>query len=130
MTQMKSIAKIHAAATYFAFVSRDINAIAQALGVDTRTIRRWAKDEEWEIALGNVNYTGDRNFETQPYRDTERDAGDTFEKARTLYIEALNTGVPKHKRARLVAEATGLTPRRIRNWANRYGWAKEMKPNA
>ena len=27
---MKSIAKIHAAATYFAFVSRDINAIAQA----------------------------------------------------------------------------------------------------
>ena len=58
-----------------------------------------------------MNYTGDRSFETQPYRDTERDAGDTFEKARTLYIEALNTGVPKHKRARLVAEATGLTPR-------------------
>ena len=128
---IKNVGKIHAAATYFAFVSRDITAIAQGVsGVDTRTIRRWAKDEEWEIALQNVNYTGDRSFETQPYRDTERDAGDTFEKARTLYIEALNTGVPKHKRARLVAEATGLTPRRIRNWANRYGWAKEMKPNA
>ena len=130
MTQMKSIAKIHAAATYFAFVSRDINAIAQVFGVDTRTIRRWAKDPHWEIALDTVNYTGERSFETQPYRDTERDAGDTFEKARTLYIEARNTGVPKHKRARLVAEATGLTPRRIRNWANRYGWATEMKPNA
>ena len=130
MTHDEIVGKIHAAATYFAFVSRDITAIAQALGVDTRTIRRWAKDEEWEIALGNVNYTGERSFETQPYRDTERDAGDTFEKARTLYIEALNTGVPKHKRARLVAEATGLTPRRIRNWANRYGWATEMKPNA
>ena len=95
---IKNVGKIHAAATYFAFVSRDITAIAKAFGVDTRTIRRWAKDEEWEIALGNVNYTGDRSFETQPYRDTERDAGDTFEKARTLYIEALNTGVPKHKR--------------------------------
>ena len=127
---IKSIGKIHAAATYFAFVSRDITAIAQAFGVDTRTIRRWAQDEEWEIALQNVNYTGDHSFETQPYRDTERDAGDTFEIARTLYIKALNTGVPKHKRARLAAEATGLTPRRIRNWANRYGWAKEMKPNA
>ena len=103
---------------------------SRLFGVDTRTIRRWAKDEEWEIALGNVNYTGERSFETQPYRDTERDAGDTFEKARTLYIEARNTGVPKHKRARLAAEATGLTPRRIRNWANRYGWATEMKPNA
>ena len=121
---IKNVGKIHAAATYFAFVSRDITAIAKAFGVDTRTIRRWAKDEEWEIALGNVNYTGDRSFETQPYRDTERDAGDTFEKARTLYIEALNTGVPKHKLARLAAEATGLTPRRIRNWANRYGWEK------
>ena len=32
--------------------------------------------------------------------------------------------------ASLTAKATGLTPRRIRNWANRYGWAKEMKPNA
>ena len=125
MTQINAIAKIYAAATYFAFVSRDINAIAQVFGVDTRTIRRWAKDPHWEIALDTVNYTGDRCFETQPYRDTERDAGDTFEKARTLYIEALNTGVPKHKRARLTAEATGLTPRRIRNWANRYGWANQ-----
>ena len=127
---IKNVGKIHAAATYFAFVSRDINAIAQVFGVDTRTIRRWAKDPHWEIALDTVNYTGDRSFETQPYRDTERDAGDTFEKARTLYIEALNTGVPKHKLASLTAKATGLTPRRIRNWANRYGWAKEMKPNA
>ena len=127
---IKNVGKIHAAATYFAFVSRDITAIAQAFSVDTRTIRRWAKDPHWEIALQNVNYTGERSFETQPYRDTERDAGDTFEKARTLYIEALNSGIPKHKRARLAAEATGLTPRRIRNWANRYGWAKEMKPNA
>ncbi len=127
---IKPVGKIHAAATYFAFVSRDITAIAQAFSVDARTIRRWAKDEEWEIAMQNVNYTGERSFETQPYRDTERDAGDTFEKARTLYIEALNTGVPKHKLARLAAKATGLTPRRIRNWANRYGWATKMKPNA
>ena len=127
MTQMKSIAKIHAAATYFAFVSRDITAIAKAFSVDTRTIRRWAKDEEWEIALGNVNYTGDRTFETQPYRDTERDAGDTFEKARTLYIEALNSGIPKHKLASLTAKATGLTPRRIRNWAKQFNWEGTQK---
>ena len=121
---IKPVGKIHAAATYFAFVSRDITAIAQALGVDTRTIRRWAKDEEWEIALGNVNYTGDRNFETQPYRDTERDAGDTFEKARTLYIEALNTGVPKHKLATIAGKAVGLPRRRIHAWATQYNWKK------
>ena len=80
------------------------------VGVDTRTIRRWAKDEEWEIALGNVNYTGERSFETQPYRDTERDAGDTFEKARTLYIEALNTG----RLARLATHLFDFVARCIR----------------
>ena len=124
---IKNVGKIHAAATYFAFVSRDITANAQAFGVDTRTIRRWAKDEEWEIALGNVNYTGERSFETQPYRDTERDAGDTFEKTRTLYIEVLNSGIPKHKLASLTAKATGLTPRRVRNWARRFQWADTQK---
>ena len=123
MGQVKSFGKIHAAATYFACVSRDISAIAKAFGVDTRTIRRWQKDEEWDVALGNVRYTGDRNFDTQPFRDTERDAGETFEKARMAYIEARNTGVPKHKLARLAAEATGLTPRRIRNWARQFRWA-------
>ena len=127
MTQMKSIAKIHAAATYFAFVSRDINAIAQVFGVDTRTIRRWAKDPHWEIALDTVNYTGDRSFETQPTRDTERDAGDTFEKARTLYIEALNTDMPQHKLASFTAKATGITPRRVRTWAKQFRWADTQK---
>ena len=119
---IKPTGKIHAAATYFAFVSRDINAIAKAFGVDTRTIRRLAKGPHWEIAWGNVKYTSDRSFETQPFRDTERDAGDSFEIARKTYIDALNTGTPKHKLARLTAETTGLTTRRIRNWANRYGW--------
>ena len=119
---IKNVGKIHAAATYFAFVSRDITAIAQVFGVDTRTIRRWAKDEEWEIALGNVNYTGDRSFETQPYRDTERDAGDTFEKARKAYIEAVRNGEPKHRLATIAGNAVGLPRRRIHAWAMKYKW--------
>ena len=122
MTQITAIAKVYAAATYFAFVSRDINAIAQVFGVDTRTIRRWAKDPHWEIALENVNYTGDRSFETQPARDTQRDAGTGFSDARTIYLDELNAGTPRHKLASLTAKATGLTPRRVREWAKRYGW--------
>ena len=121
---IKNVGKIHAAATYFAFVSRDITAIAKVFGVDTRTIRRWAKDEAWEIALQNVNYTGDRSFETQPYRDTERDAGDTFEKARTAYINAINAGEPKHRLATIAGKAVGLPRRRIHAWATQYDWKK------
>ena len=122
MTQIKSIGKIHAAATYFACVSRDINDIAQAFDVETRTIRRWQKDEEWEIALQNVRYTGERHFETQPYRDTERDAGDTFEKARKAYIEAVRNGEPKHRLATIAGNAVGLPRRRIHAWAMKYKW--------
>ena len=127
MGQVKSFGKIHAAATYFACVSRDIDTIAEAFSVDTRTIRRWQKDAEWEIALQNVNYTGDRSFNTQPFRDTQRDAGDTFEKARQIYIEALRNAEPKHRLATIAAKATGLTPRRIRNWARQFRWADTQK---
>ena len=127
MTQEPAFGKIYAAATYFACVSRNINAIAQAFGVNTRTIRRWAKDPQWEIALGNVNYTGERSFETQPTRDTQRDAGNTFEKARNIYIEALNTGMPQHKLASFTAKATGLTPRRVRTWAKQFNWEGTQK---
>ena len=127
MAQVTSIGKIHAAATYFACVSRDISEIAQVFRVDTRTIRRWQKDAEWEIALQNVNYTSDRSFNTQPFRDTQRDAGDTFEKARQIYIEALRNAEPKHRLATIAAKATGLTPRRIRNWARQFRWADTQK---
>ena len=94
------------------------------VGVDTRTIRRWAKDEEWEIALDNVNYTGDRSFTTLPFRDTERDAGETFEKARPAYINAINAGETKHRLATIAGKAVGLPRRRIHAWATQYDWKK------
>ena len=127
MTQEPAFGKIYAAATYFACVSRNINAIAQTFGVDTRTVRRWQKDKEWEIALQNVNYTGDRSFETQPTRDTQRDAGDTFEKARSIYIEALNTGMPQHKLASSHSESHWAHTAQGSQWARQFRWADTQK---
>lgn len=122
MPQVKPIAKIHCAAAYFVFVSRDINDIAAAFDTSNRTIRRWAEDPEWETALDACGYTGDRNFETQPYRDTERDAGRLFEKAREAYIVAVKSGAPKHRWATIAAEAVDLPRRRVHNWAMKHGW--------
>ena len=51
MPQVKPITKIHCAATYFVFVSRDIDEIAEAFDTSDRTIRRWSEDPEWETAL-------------------------------------------------------------------------------
>ena len=122
MPQVKPIVKIHCAAAYFVFVSRDINEIAETFGTSNRTIRRWAEDEEWETALDACGYTGDRNFETQPYRDTERDAGGLFEKAREAYTVAMESGEPKHRLATIAAEAVRLPRRRVHDWAMKHGW--------
>ena len=122
MAQVKPIAKIHAAACYFAFVTRDIKAIASYFDVNERTIRRWAKDEEWQIALQACGYTGDRNFEVKPYRDASRDMGELFDRVREMYIEAIKAGVPKHRLATLVSEKVGLPRRRIHAWAMKYDW--------
>lgn len=126
MPQVKPIVKIHCAAAYFAFVSRDINEIAEAFDTSDRTIRRWAEDPEWEAALDACGYTGDRNFETQPYRDTERDAGGRFAEAREAYITAVKNGEPKHRLATIAAEKVGLPRRRVHDWAMKHGWRKEV----
>ena len=122
MPQIKPIAKIHCAAAYFVFVSRDINEIAAAFDTSNRTIRRWAEDPEWDAALNACGYTGDRNFETQPSRDTERDAGQLFEAAREAYIAAVKSGAPKHRWATIAAEAVDLPRRRVHDWAMKHGW--------
>ncbi|MCY3744497.1 MAG: hypothetical protein OXH00_26065 [Candidatus Poribacteria bacterium] len=122
MPQVKPIVKIHCAAAYFAFVSRDIKEIADAFDTSDRSIRRWAEDEEWEKALNECRYTGDRNFETQPYRDIEREAGELFEKAREAYQEAIRAGEPKHRWATIAGDTVGLPRRRIHDWAVKYGW--------
>ena len=46
---------------------------------------------------------------------------DTFEKARKVYLEAMRNGEPKHKLARITAEALGLYPERVRKWAQKFG---------
>ena len=120
-TQSTNI-KIHGIAFYFAHISQDLREIAEATGVGERQIRRYAETKEWQHALDVFGYTGDRNFATQPTRDTVRDAGEIFEKARQVYLEAMHNGQPKHKLARITADAFGLTPKRVRTWAQKYGW--------
>lgn len=122
MPQVKPIVKIHCAAAYFVFVSRDINEIAEAFDTSDRTIRRWSNAPEWETALDACGYTGDRTFETQPYRDTERDIGGLFEKAREAYVVAVKSGEPKHRWATIAGNAVGLPRRRVHDWAMKHGW--------
>ena len=122
MRQERLLVRIYSAAYHFAHISRDANEIAEKFGVSVDTVWNWAKTPEWEFALSVFNDTGDRSFLRRPRRDTQRDAGEVFEKAREAYFSALRKGVPVRNIATLVAKGLGLKRQRVYLWAKEYGW--------
>ena len=120
--QQRLLVKIHAAAFYFSQISRDVHKIAEMFGVSKDAIYKWAKTPEWDYALSVFNYTGDREFLRRVNRDTARDAGDVFDKARSAYFKAIAEGVPERKLATVAGAVVGLPRRRIHAWAKQYGW--------
>ena len=119
------IAKVHGAAALFAFITRDAEKIGDYFSVTDTTVKRWAKTPDWEHALNQFGYTGPRSFTKDRTRDTQRDAGKTFQRAKEAYMKAVFDGIPPHQRASRVAKEVGITPRRARNWAKRFEWESE-----
>lgn len=114
--------KIIASATYFAVVSRKVSDIAQKFDVDKRTIRRYSEHPLWHKTLDTIGYTGIRSFDHQPNRDVVRDTDGLYEAAKEAYTEAAERGEPKHRLARIGAQATGVETRKVRDWAKKYKW--------
>ena len=130
MPQVKPVVKIHAAACYFAFVSRDIQAIATQFDASDRTVRRWREEPEWDEALDICKYTGSRKFQVQPSRNNQRDHGNVFSKVRAVYIQAMKDGVANHRLATVTEAETGIDRRTIRRWAKQHGWREEAEKSA
>ena len=122
MPHPRLVKKIQRAAKHFARVSRDVHRIAKAFGVTEYAVRKWAKTPEWGQALDALGYTGDRRFAKRPTRDAARDAGKLLIKARKVYRAALQAGEPLHKLASITAKKTGLSRRRVYEWAEKYRW--------
>ena len=122
MPRVKPIHKIRAAAYYFMFVSRNLKRIAKDFRVNSRTIQRWAEEPERTEVLDACDYKGPREFELQPYRDTERDAGEEFRNARKVYLAAQKRGEPRHTLARITEEKTGIPRKKIGEWTRKHGW--------
>ena len=121
------LVKIHSAAFYFAHISRDVHQIAEVFGVSRHAVYKWAKTQEWQDALDVFSYTGDRSFQRRARRDTARDAGEVFQKARAAYFKAMKDGVPTNKLATVAGAAVGLSRRRIHAWAKQYHWRESVK---
>ena len=125
------IAKVHMAAGLFVGFTRDAKVIAEKLNTSERNVQRWAKTKEWATALEAVGYTGDLTFRVNRQgRDPKRENPVLFEQARVLYLEN-RTEKKRWQAAVATAEALGLKPRTIYNWAKGYEWDTEnaTKPN-
>lgn len=120
----KPTEKIRAAAYYFVFVSQDLKRIARDFRVNPLTVKRWAADPIWHATLEICRYTGPRDFHVspKPTRDTIRDNKGIYEKVRDAYLQAIHSGTPKSQLARTTSEQTGVSARKIRDWARRYKW--------
>ena len=127
MRQQRLLVKIYSAAYYFSHISRDVHDIAEAFGVSMDAIYKWAKTSEWEFALDVFNYDGDRAFARRRSRDTARDAGEVFQRAKSAYIHAYRSGEPMRKLATIAGNAVGLSRRRIHAWAKQYHWREIAK---
>ena len=125
MPKAKPTAKIHAAAFYFAHISRDVREIAEVFDASVWTVRNnWSETPEWHDALDAFAYDGDRHFIHRKTRDTLRENGEDFKKVRDSYLRKLADGVPVHRLPAQVSEETGVSKRRIAQWAERFGWKK------
>lgn len=122
MARTKDLAIIYGTAFYFAHISRDKKKIADHFGVTVRTIERWSKEPEWEQALNAWGYKGERSFTPPPRRDIANKFRERYEKAKAIYIEALQAGEPDHKLATITGKYIGLPPATIRRWAIKHRW--------
>lgn len=113
---------ITTAAGIFAKHTRDAKEIADILDTSERNIYRWAETPQWEKTLADIGYEGERSFRVATTRDIKRDYGEVFEKARALYIAAVEHGHSNWKAAGIAAEELGLQQKTVLKWSRRFRW--------
>ena len=126
-----SLIKLHAAAAIFA--TRDgcsAQEIADILKMPRNSVYHLANMPEWNEALDDLHYEGDRSFTGEKRgRDTLRDTFATVDRAKEIYLEQRRDG-KKHSRAvNAVLEALPLEVkdrRTINSWAKRFNWEAEI----
>ena len=85
-----------------------------SLKMTIKSIRQKIINTKWHI----------ENLRNEGYRLSQIDRK---EAAKNEYINAIKNGHPKHKLVNITAEATGISPQRIRRWAKKYQWIDNKK---
>ena len=121
-----NLTKLHAAAFLFSQGTNTAEGLAEGVDIGITTIYKWVKLPEWEKALDDLKFTGERSLHSEPRRDILRDSGELVETAETLYKQSRADGHSEKKAVTFVASALSIDRRRINKWRDRFGWEDEV----
>ena len=92
------------------------------VGKGERTIQRWSETAEWQTALDNLSFKGDRGWRRNVQRDVQRDDGDIVALAKSVYLRHRGDGYKKGVSVKLTSETVNKAEKTIRNWRKRFNW--------
>ena len=120
------IEELHAAAFYLTKYPESTAAeVGAFVGKSKRTIERWSTLPEWDTALDNLGFTGERNWRRNPKENLAVRLKDEIALAKQLYLEQRQNGVTRGKADKAVAEVLDCSDKRIYHWRKRFGWDDE-----
>lgn len=117
-----NLTKLHAAAFLFSQGNNTAKSLSEAVGISEGNLYKWVKRPEWEKALDDLDFTGERKLHREPARDIQRDSGDLVEHAETLYKQSRADGNSEKKAVTFVSNALNIDRRRINKWRDRFNW--------
>ncbi|MXV82378.1 hypothetical protein F4Z98_03310 [Candidatus Poribacteria bacterium] len=121
-----NVTKLSAAAFLFTQGINTAKGLAEKVEIAEGTIYKWVKLPEWQKALDDLKFTGDRTLHRE-WRDIDRESGDEVDLARQLYIKHRRQGMRKGQADKAVAKVLNCSDKRIFNWRKRNGWDDEVK---
>ena len=123
------IEELHAAAFFFSkHPESTAEQVGAFVGKSPRTILRWSETAEWETALDNLGFTGDRGWRRNVQRDVKRDDGDIVDLAKTVYLRHRELGHRKGASVQITAQQVNKAEKTIRNWRKRFNWEAAPTP--
>ena len=117
-TRAEKAEQIQRAAFMFARVTRDVEEIADALRVSSRTVQRMIHLPLFQEELDRLDYQGKRRFRKshRAQRSAERTRQPEYQKVKQLWEQM--TDIPEHGRAKVIAdrEAINASYNTVRRW--------------
>ena len=121
-TRAEKAEQIQRAAFIFARLTRDVEEIAAALQVSSRTVQRMIHLAAFQAELDRLGYQGERRFRKaeRSQRSAERERKAEYQKVKRLWEQM--TDIPEHGRAKVIADrpdinaSYGTVRRWCRDW--------------